>query len=341
VPPSVDSGDHHATSRPLMPLLGKVALAVAAALLIGFGATHIFGGNDDDPDTRGGTETNYLLYGHHGPPREFLYLDPVRTQAYLSQFDGGLAALEKSTVSQTVEASAELAAGPAKVGGKHQAQSAYERSVTPTTASQFLNLAGYLDKVGLTKTLPLLAALTKTDAPATAHAAAFRKAWGDVREGSFVRIRGRITVPPFVRLYQTLRSASPGSSAAVHGQQLVKAIGANPRIPLMIKVDDRSGRAPLRLIFPLQYSLLATESSLIVGRVTIVGKVLYRIHPKRRPYRDLETWNRFKPETEVDALPISLSTRLRLDPARLHAELLKFRTVYGPAAIVLPLAIYK
>lgn len=169
-----------------------------------------------------------------------MYLDPARTQAYLSQFDGGLATLGKSTVSQTVEASAELAAGPAKVGGKHQAQSAYERSVTPTTASQFLNLAGYLDKVGLTTTLPLLAVETKTDASAIEHATAFR----------------------------TLRSASPGSSAAVHGQRIVEAIG---------------------------------------GRVTIVGKVLYRIHPKRRPYRDLETWNRFKPETEAGALPASLA----------------------------------
>lgn len=325
---------------------GSYGLTVVATAIIAIGATSfVLTRGDDDgdktPAPRAPAAESFLLHSKDGAPREFLYLDPARTQAYLSQFQGGLATLEKSSVSESVKLSAELAAGPAKVGGEGQSDDGFERSVTPTTASQFINLAGYLDDRKHMVTLPSLPVLTRTDEEAKADAAEFLTSWKRVPEGLFVRIRARITVPAFVRLYQTMRGAPPESATARRSAKVLAAIGDDPRIPLAIDVDAGSGGPPLRLILPLQYSLLATEPSLLVGGVTVIGKVLYRIHPKRRPYRDLETWNRFRPEVRRGALPDELLDRYNIDRAKLKDQLLRYQTVRGPAAIVLPVAIYK
>lgn len=322
--------------------LGKfTAAALAVATLIGLG--YALFAKDDNKEAEGARAPrqpieSHLLRKGDGPPHEFLYLDPARTQAYLSQFQGGISTLEKSSVADSIKLGAELSAGPAKLSGEGQSEGSFERSVTPTTTSQFINLAGYLETRDLFPPLPPLAAFTTSDARAHRAGRRFRGAWDErVKERSFIRIRARITVPRFVRIYQTLRAAADGSPTAKLTETMLSEIGQDPRVPLAIVVDDGSGRPPLRVVLPLQYSLLATEPSLIIGEVTVVGKVLYRIHPKRRWSMDREIGRRYRPE--IHATP--LLRWLGLKPDGLAEELEDYRVVKGPAAIVLPLAIYK
>lgn len=320
-------------------------LVVAGTVLLLVVAGVIVLARDDGDD--GGTKSRgiaptatYLLERGDGPPREFLYLDPARTMAYLSQFQGGLATLETSSASHSDTRSAEISAAPSRLSRELQAQDVFERSVTPTTASQFINLAGFLHRFGTLKTLPRLSSQHKTSGHAREASSRFLAAWHAVHEGDFVRLTGRVIMPRFVRLYQIVRQSPKASPSGRMGTKLFEAIGRNPRFPLAVTVNDGTG-PPLRLILPMQYSLLAAESSLVVGRVTVIGKVLYRIHPKRRPYRDLDSWTRFRPTTLHSVTPQNLLARLRLTRRGLRSELLRYRTVQGPAAIILPLAVYK
>jgi hypothetical protein len=149
-----------------------------------------------------------------------------------------------------------------------------------------------------------------------------------------------VRIPRAERLYQVVRQVPGTSSAGILGESLRRAIGDDPRFPISITAEDGRG-TPTRLILPLQFSLLATESSLIVGRLTVIGKVLYRIPAGGKPFRDLQTWTRFRAATIRSITPDRLLARLRLTRRSLRNELLKYRTVDGPAALILPIAIYK
>jgi hypothetical protein len=235
---------------------------------------------------------------------------------------------------------AEVAASPSTLGREVQSQDVFERSVTPTTASRMVNLIGYMQDAKILRRLPGLTAQVRSGTHGHAAAARFLKPWRQVRQGDFVQITGRVSVPRFGRLYQIVRQVPVSSSAGRMGAKLHRAVGDDPRFPVAINVDGGLGR-PLRLILPLQFSLLASESSLIVGRLTVIGKVLYRVPPGGPPFKDLQTWTRFRPAFIHAITPDRLLKRLSLRRRALRRELLTYKTVDGPAAVILPIALYK
>lgn len=326
-----------------------VALAVVLVAVAGF---FIVGAVDDggSGSSRAGSAASFLLGPGDGPPRDFLYLDAARTDAYVSQFQGGLATLEKTSAVDTDKRAAALEQAPAKVSREVQAQDSFERQVTPTNASRFINLIGYLernddeqgdkaeehDKLKVLPSLPV----HRTTGPQPSKARKrFIEAWSQVREGDFVRLEGPVRLPGFMRLYQTIRQVPPDSAIGKQGKPVLDAVGLDPRFPFTMTVEHEGTQ--LRLILPAQYSAVATESSLFYGRLTVLGKVIYRIYPTRRAYRDLQTYSRFRPILRRRPELKALLTRLKLDENQLREELLRYRTVKGPAAVVLPVAIYK
>ncbi len=320
---------------------GTVAIVVVVLLFI-FGVIDL--GDGDSPADRTSSSARFLLGRGDGSPREFLYLDAARTDAYLSQFQGGLATLEKTSATDTDKRTGGLEGAPAKVSREFQAQDMFERQVTPTNASRFISLTGYLGRKDMEagdklRVLPRLPVERTGPAAAKARAAAFKRKWTQVREGDFVRLQGPVRLPGFMRLYQTIRQVPADSPIGKQGKSVIKAIGLDPRFPFTVTVGRNQDK--LRLIFPAQYSAVATESSLFYGDLTVLGKVIYRIDPGRRAYRDLQTYNRFRPILRRRRDLRSLLARLRLDPNRLRAELLRYRTVQAPAAIILPVAIHK
>jgi hypothetical protein len=63
--------------------------------------------------------------------------------------------------------------------------------------------------------------------------------------------------------------------------------------------------------------------------------------PSGRPYGDLQTWTRFRPAFSKSITPDRLLARLGLKRRTIRQELRTYRTVEGPAAVILPIAIYK
>ena len=322
--------------RPALITAGTVVLLAVAALWI-FGAGQF---DDGGQSPTSASEEIFALGQGGGPPREFLYLDGARVDSYLSQFEGGLSTLQKTSASKVDKRSGEVSASPSKVGREVQAQDVFERSVTPTTTSRMVNVLGYLRRADALHRLPALAARDDDAARARTAAAKFLVSWRSVRQGDFVQITGPVSIPRAERLYQIVRQVPETSSAGRLGARLRKAIGDDPRFPISITADGGQG-APTRLILPLQFSLLATESSLIVGRLTVIGKVLYRVPAGGRAFKDLQTWSRFRAATIRSIAPDRLLRRLRFRRNVVRDELLTYRTVDGPAALILPIAIYK
>lgn len=324
-----------------MSTLSKVASAVVVVVLTIVVVLFLLPESIGDDDANKPRRPSVIALGpDDGPPREFLYLDGARVDAYLSQFEGGLATIEKTSATAIDKRSAEIEAAPSKAAREIQAQDAFERSVTPTTTSRVISLTSHLKDRTSLQTLPPLAALEKSSTRARERASAFLKAWPKARQGRFVQITGPVKVPSFGRLYQAISLVPAQSAAGRQGKNLLAAVGRDPRFPIAIHVDDGSS-APLRLILPLQYSLLASEASLLGGSLTIIGKVLYRIHPKRRPFRDAQTWSRFRPAIRKEDTPDKLLRRFGLDRQSVRQELERYKTVNGPAAVILPIAIYK
>lgn len=327
-------------SMKILTGLGALANVVLAVLVVLFIFDVINPGDGDGPASERPSD-DLLLDPGEGAPREFLYLDAARTDAYLSQFQGGLATLEKTSSANTDKRTAALEGAPAKISREMQAQESFERQVTPTNASRFISLGDYLERDRTTfKDLGQLPIHQPASPQAIEARAEFMKKWSeDVKEGDFVRFEGEVRLPRFMRLYQTIRQVPADSPIGKQGKPVSDAIGLDPRFPFTVTVDHDGKK--LRLIFPAQYSAVATESSLFYGRLTVIGKVVYRIYPARRAYRDLQTYSRFRPILSQRRKLDRLLTRLRLDADQLRAELLRYRTVQGPAAIILPVAIYK
>ncbi|HEV2777752.1 MAG TPA: hypothetical protein VGV90_19330 [Solirubrobacteraceae bacterium] len=322
----------------------KAVLVGATVLLTLFAAYWLIRGDlpfadVGDPDRPSADEIFKLGQGK-GSPSEFLYLDGARVDAYVSQFERGLATLEKTSASRVDKRTSEIAASPSKVAREVQAQDVFERTVTSTTASRMVNLLGYLRYEKDLRRLPGLAARDSGTDHSRAAANRFRAEWSTVRQGDFVQITAPISIPQAGRLYQIVRQVPETSATGTLGAGLRRAVGNDPRFPVAMTVDGGQP-APIRLIIPLQFSLLASESSLVVGKLTVIGKVLYRVPPRGRPFRDLQTWTRFRAAAIRRVTPDRLLARLRLTRRTMVEELRTYRRVEGPAAVILPIAIYK
>lgn len=325
------------------PLLATAVLG-AIVILFWAGVLERHGTSGDRPTRTVAPPSIALLDPQEGAPREFLYLDNARTAAYLSQLTGGTINGEKVSALTAIKRAGALAAGSATLSREEQDQGSLERTVTPTATSNFYALTAALHKLKDLISLPPLPSrqprgrrLASDDRAAVQR---FLRGWRDVREGAFVSFVADVRVPGFMRMYQTLRQAPTDSLLGRLGGQTVRAIGLHPRFPFTVSLPRRpDGRSALRLIMPARFGSMATESSLFFGELRIVAKVVYLIRPGNpRRYRDFAVASRFSPVTHA---PAAIRARLHLREARLRGELGDYKVVRAPAAILLPIAIYK
>jgi hypothetical protein len=317
-------------------VLGPAAVVVAVVLWIA-GAFDDGDGGGAKPAPAAVRASSFLLARGEGPPREIVYLDPARVEAYLSQFQGGQATLERTSAADTDKRTVGVDVATAKLSREVQAQDTFERQVTPTNSSRLVALEGYLKAA---KGIDLLEGLPvhRRD---EAKTRAFLRGWHAVHEGTFVRIGGQVRMPAFMRLYQTIRQVGAGSPIGRRGAEYVRIAGRDPSFPLTVTVPSPDGGDPLRIVMPAKFSALATESSLFYGRLKVLGKVIYRVNRGGRAYTDKSITDRFLPGLTPQKMPADLLARLGLGRRELADEVRSFARIDAPAAIVLPIAIYK
>jgi hypothetical protein len=327
---------------------GLTVLVIVFALLVTLGPVSV--GIESDPkETPQRAATPFLQEGE-GAPREFLYLDTVRTDAYLSQLKGGNETLRNVSDKLSTKAGGEIGAGAAKVTGEAAREQGLQRTVSPTSASNFYALSSMLESLGELPTLPSPQGEPRTqqesprDTPPSQDLtrAAFGEIWESVEEADIVRFIARVRRPAFVRVYQALDAAPVKSSLGRLRTKLQAAVGVVPRLPLFVDahLEAPSGgdTKTMRLVMPAQPSYLSAEPTLFTPRLTIVAKLIRRMD-EDRTYGDLAFSDRFAPMIQI--IPSRALKRLRTSKARLRRELAQLRDWPGPAAILLPIAIYK
>lgn len=165
--------------------------------------------------------------------------------------------------------------------------------------------------------------------------------------------RRRIGPAPRVVLNLGSRWASdePTFGRTVDGKP-VPGCPANRRLwPKFGNVWPEAPQPNARILVPIQYALLSPEPSLISGgRSTILGKAVRVLTPPEKPrvrprvhdvcYRDVGTYSLFGLQERF--LPEGVLRRLRgVTRERIRRSLASDTAVIAPAAVVLPIAIYK
>jgi hypothetical protein len=322
----------------------------------------------------GGGSSSDLLQGDPGiPPPEYAYLDNARVLAYLAQIEGGLSTSEKVTEQLSRTRNAGVAASGIQAGASSAEQQFVERVVTPTATTRFYRLLDRLEAKGYLRTtdygangipsrklrevtegdfvlirgcrlrLPTYAQMDEliqqsTSAPIPTDVAAY-----DVLQRSATAERARLYAQIQAYPSSGISTSRPRIAEGATRRRLVragarfaKALGRNPRIPVS-SCTGRRVRRPhgVDLLFPLPLGLVNFEPGLLEGRVTVVGKLL-RILREGDLYIDTATLKELDgPVRAVDG------TRGFPHAIDLSGELDADVTVFGPGAVILPIAIYK
>lgn len=217
-------------------------------------------------------------------PIEFLYLDGARVEAYLAQLDGGTFARQHLSQKLTEAASGEIAVPNAgKAGASFSEENFFEREVTATAASRFVELLHDLE------------GLDDEDAMRTIGLRHFRETRCDLSEGHFVLFRTRTLRPPtYLNPYLAVRQAgtlsalfpmpsrNPAKRALVEKRrkaalQFHNQVGVNPRVVFAIQPLVEGERGEIKYLLPMNVAQLTDERSLIKyggGTFTVVGKVV-------------------------------------------------------------------
>jgi hypothetical protein len=321
--------------------LTTVAIA-GATMVVGAAGSQLACGSAELPSST----ASAFLEENQGAPREFLYLDSVRTDAYLSQLKGGNETLRSLSDKLTSKGGAEIGAGGAKLSAEVAREQGLDWTVSPTASSNFYALVQLLNKLDELPTLPAadgggaLPEATPTPEPnAISARTTFMSQWKDVDEADIVRFIATVRRPELVRVYQALAAAPPGSTLGRAHKQLEAALGPVPRVPLMIDVVSEDDQTPsMRLVLPAQPAHLSPEPTLLAPRLTVVAKVIQRMD-ESRAYGDLAFSDRFEPL--VERVPESVLKKLGVRRSQLEAELDDLRAWDGPSAVLLPIALYK
>lgn len=336
----------------------KALSAVLVAVIVLYAAFQVFdlriaSGEESDPG-----DPNFPP----GGPAEFLYLDADRVAAYLAQVNGGTFDAEKVTRKLSGSLSAKLSVPGAGEGGASQSrETAVEREVKPTDASNFFSLrAGLLEQDEL-------------------HEIGLRYFDRDVsrlEQGAFVTFETTALLSPqylnaylAVREENTIEAIFPDAPAQREAaKDFSEIVGKEPRVAFALQPSDGVETIPFAYLLPMNAGRLTAERSLLKyggGRFTVVGK-LVRTFPE--PSKDnvpayidsatRETW-----EQPLRGAPVELLCRtdprcidhLRSKkprgPARDHAletareraldTLTQQTQIAGRGAVILPIAIYK
>jgi hypothetical protein len=274
------------------------------------------------------------------PPSEYLYIDPARAVAYLSQLQGGQ--LSSETVTQARQTTSKLAAAVSFGSGEVSVQGTQtiESQLLSTLPSEVYTLRKDLDSQHWQNNL---------DLPGS-DPGRFIEAR---RDGEFITLRGcQIQMPLYGQLYEGIRQSGElgTTQLALNAKAFVKHIGSNPIIPLTCTL---AGAGQPAIVIPIQYSLLASDGSLLIGKVTVLGKIAYGVPTDSQQvalqpqYTDLTT--RVAVARVIRSLPLDV---LHLIPA-LHGKplgaarramlvnLVAATQIRNVGAVVIPTAIYK
>jgi hypothetical protein len=306
------------TLRPRTPRTGPQNLLRFAAV----GALVVLGVVTAERVLRSDTPVR-LDFNTRTRPVEFLYLDNVRVLAFLSQLEDGLSDSERRMSSRTTGINVGVGGGVTG-GASDEVASAVEQVVTPTAASRlsrFRNLLAdrhWFLRLDASQLGPLQ----------TRHR--FYERLGRAAEGGFVEISHvRLTVPPPVTVYRYARRSGAADAAA-----FVKAVGANPRVPMSLRTEWSPS-----LLFVGRYSALADEPSLFFGEVTVLGKVIRQLKSAPGVYTDREAIATYGPA--LASAPPGILKKLQIRRSSLGPSLRADVTVSAPGAVIIPIAIYK
>jgi hypothetical protein len=358
-------------------------VSLVLAVPVSFAAGHITWPKDQ-PTLVGDVRPNT-------PPPEYLYLDEERTLAYLGQIEGGLTESEKRTAVETASQSASLKAGPtgliADISGSRQREQSIETVVTPRATDRFFSLLGKL-RAGRDETngarFPWIVDLNAAVNSDQEIDTMLRKL-AAVREGDFVRVaNARLLLPDYVAVVPKARYAtpyvypySPGNDdftitpkavfalpdspeQRLDSVKYLKHLGVDPTLPFVLPTRS-TVKLERRIVFfiPARYFALVDNERLLAGKLTVVGKVIYKdlrdpdgpecvkaaaenlLDSQPCVYVDHQTITTFAPALER-ALRTSILRVLSVPPGggldQALVESVQFRT---PVVVVLPLAIYQ
>ncbi|HEV2791391.1 MAG TPA: hypothetical protein VGV69_08865 [Solirubrobacterales bacterium] len=340
----------------------KVLSAVLGAVIVLFLVFQVF-----DLRIAGGDESE--LTGPNFPPggpAEFLYLDANRVAAYLAQVNGGTFDAEKVTRKLSGSQSAKLTVPGGGEGGVSQSQeTAVEREVKPTEASNFFALrsglleAGELHEIGLRY---------------------FEKDVERLEQGAFVTFKTTALLSPqYLNAYLAVREDNTIAALFPDNPKRRKAaknffelVGQEPRVVFALQPEKEAGGGetnPFVYLLPMNAGRLTAERSLLKyggGRFTVVGKLVRTFPEKNRErvpaYIDSatrETWEqplrRGAPRellcrTDPRCIALVREEKLTGAPRGVVAEsartgaleaLAEQTEIQSRGAVILPVAIYK
>ena len=314
-----------------------------------------------------------LLQGDPGiAPPEYAYLDNARVVAYLGQIEGGLSGSEKVTEQLTRTRNGGVAASGLQVGGSSSQQQFVEHVVTPTATARFYRLLDLLQAKSYLQTVSYGRGLSAQFLRRASEGDFVRIKGCRMRLPTYAQIDELIRSAPAplaadVAEYDATQRSNAAEAARAEAheeafrgsgfstyrvytergkarQRLVRAaarfasaLGSNPRIAISSCTGRRVRRIRgIDILIPLPLGALNLEPGLLAGRVTVVGKLLHVVRPEDEPYIDTTTLNELA--APVDALE---KTPKFPRGADLTGELDSDVTVFGPGAVILPIAIYK
>jgi hypothetical protein len=303
------------------------------------------------------------------PPPEYLYLDTRRVLAYLGQVAGGLSASEKHALAVTDTRSGKVTVGSAgEVGRTVQNEQRTEEVVTPTAADRFYRLLRFL-RAGSSPTAEgsrpwisdIDAALSDSN-----RAEDVRAGIAALREGDFVRLQDvHLTLPPYAAIFPRTTYADsylggrarPPQALFAPTSARVKAavsayistLGRNPVLPFVARTigPQPSDQEQATFFIPSQYRALLSAPRLLLGKLTVVGKVVYRESRSGSSckdtaagcvYFDRQTVALYGPALSR-AAP-ALLQNLGLTRERALATVTGSMRLGAPVIVVVPLAIY-
>jgi len=232
-----------------------------------------------------GTDSTSGL-GSSDKPLEFMYLDSGRVRAYLAQLTGGTFATQHIAHKLVKKVNGEIVVEPVKAGASSEEEDFIEREVTPTAASNYVELfhdiKDDLHTIGLRK--------YQTEVGR-----------GHLQEGDLVTfhtasLRPPVYLNPYLAVRQSatlsalfpIPSSDPERRAVIESWReaslkFTKQVGENPRVVFAIQPLRDSELGNVKYLLPMNVRQLTDERSLLKlggGDFTVVGKIV-RIFPER------------------------------------------------------------
>jgi hypothetical protein len=315
------------------------------------------------------------------PPAEFLYLDSSRIGDYLAELEGGRTGAEHRSTKKTSEASGEGSVGGFKVGASAQREDIAESTLTETAVSEMDRLFKDLkDNTVRGVSVHQVRLDSPKELKGLREGWLVRFPTHRLLSPGYIRpyvvVRQTATLAALFPGVGTEPSVDEAAPQRRRAESFVRQVGPDPRMTFAIAPPgtDRH-KCSLRILMPMRYSGLTQERSLLEkgvdkftgGHLTVVGKVI-RVFPEdqkgpqcdgRQPphprprYTDFATREIWKNPIEGasnyliehvshNCVVESVEDGRPLRGRECFLSRLEEQTrLYGPGAVILPLAVYK